>query len=316
MSEGKAKLTPLTATGMYSVHPKRQNISYGRWAIPVMARKMEDPDPLERRRAVQSMCDYVFDSRRVSSKEFSSNAAGRQAFHKHGFYEEALKLIDDSDAAVRNAANIVLQRISISPIGAESLVKSGAVPKLVERIPKEPDHILHVLLQTLHACCLVDASKCLDFNAVEAVVPLLESADVTVLEKAATVIKDLTVEAEGRTRVLETKALTPLLDLCASENETVQAKALAAVMMIANETPAKFMAIEKKCIEKILPLTIKSNMEIRLNSIKVLTALAEAPPGRMALLGKYQKIVALLNDKVPEVKRAAVKLVSVVDFVP
>ena len=30
------KLTPLTATGFATVHPKRQNISFGRWAMPVM----------------------------------------------------------------------------------------------------------------------------------------------------------------------------------------------------------------------------------------------------------------------------------------
>ncbi|GFY49687.1 uncharacterized protein TNIN_397161 [Trichonephila inaurata madagascariensis] len=63
--------TAITAIGGYVLHPKKHNLSFGRWAIPVMERKMQSCEINEKRRAVQSLCDFVFDSRRVASKEFA-----------------------------------------------------------------------------------------------------------------------------------------------------------------------------------------------------------------------------------------------------
>ncbi|XP_035221307.1 uncharacterized protein LOC118194201 [Stegodyphus dumicola] len=291
--------TPLTAIGAYTVHPKRKNIAFGRWAIPVMARMMQNPDVLQKRKALQSMCDYVFDSRRVASKEFlrivpvlksladdtdasvrnklaecfaaiAATAAGRRQFEKQHFYTEVLKLLDDENEEVRKSTSEVLERIALSPFCAESLVKAGAIAKLINRIPEETEDVLVPLLQTLHICCLLDPDKGLLANGLEILMPLLKSSHPRVREKAATVFKDLTVEAKGRNQALELSALNLLLELCNDEDELVQMKALSAVMMIAIATPARFIAIEKNAINKILPLLNSSRTEIRLNSLKVM----------------------------------------------
>ncbi|GFS78590.1 radial spoke head 14 [Nephila pilipes] len=219
----------------------------------------------------------------------TATAAGRRAFDEHDFYNETLNLLKDENEEVRLATNIVLQRLILSPIGADGLVEAGAIPKLIERIPKEPDHIIELLLLTLHVCCLINPHRALESKGLENVIPLLRSPSPSTRAHAAIVIKDLTVDAKGRNRVLDLNAITPLLDLCSDEDEMVQAKALAALMMIANATPGRFMAIEQKAIEKLLPLINSGNPEIRLNAIKVLTALSEAPPGRRRLIDNFAK---------------------------
>ncbi|KAF8773134.1 Radial spoke head 14 like protein [Argiope bruennichi] len=221
VDHSQRRKTAVTAIGGYVLNPKKHNLSFGRWAIPVMAKKMQSSEINERRRAVQSLCDFVFDSRRVASKEFTSvvpilkdlcedpdsklrlnvakclgavtaTPAGRRAFDNHGFYDETLNLLKDEDEEVRHAANIVLQRLVISPIGAEGLVEAGAIPVLIERISREPDYILEVLLQTLHICCLIDPESAVDHKGLETVIPLLKNSSESVRARAATVIKDLT----------------------------------------------------------------------------------------------------------------------------
>ncbi|GIY28527.1 radial spoke head 14 [Caerostris darwini] len=213
--------TAVTAIGAYVLHPKKHNLSFGRWAIPVMAQKMQSGEVNERRRAVQSLCDFVFDSRRVASKEFNgiapilkdlcddsdpglrlnvskclaaitATAAGRRAFDQHGFYSEALDMLTDESEEVRRAANVALRRLVISPVASNGLVESGAIPKLIERISKETDGINEVLLDTLHVCCLVDRDKALECEALEKVIPQLESASPAIRARAAKLIKDLT----------------------------------------------------------------------------------------------------------------------------
>ncbi|GBM69019.1 Radial spoke head 14 [Araneus ventricosus] len=246
----------------------------------------------------------------------SATPAGRQAFDGHGFYNETLNLLKDEDEEVRHAANVVLQRLVISPVGAEGLVEAGAIPVLIERISKEPDNTLEVLLQTLHICCLIDPESALDSKGLEAVIPLLKNSSPSIRARGATIIKDLTEEAKGRNRALDLKAVPLLLDMCSSEDEVVQAKALAALMMIALATPGKFMAVGENAIEKILPLVKRKNPEIRLNAIKVLTALSEAPTGRKQLIEKIPQLFSLLNDEVQEVRRAAKTLNKVITFKP
>ncbi|CAL1287180.1 unnamed protein product, partial [Larinioides sclopetarius] len=246
----------------------------------------------------------------------TATPAGRQAFDGHGFYSETLKLLKDEDEEIRHAANVVLQRLVISPIGAENLVEAGAIPALIERIPKEPNNTLEVLLQTLHICCLIDPESSLDNKGLEAVIPLLKNSSPSVRARAATVIKDLTEEAKGRNRALDLKVVPLLLDMCNNEDEVVQAKALAALMMIALATPGKFMAIGENAIEMILPLVKRKNPEIRLNAIQVLTALSEAPPGRKQLIEEIPQLLPLLNDEVQEVRRAAKSLTAVITFKP
>ncbi|GFU83489.1 radial spoke head 14 [Trichonephila clavipes] len=115
--------------------------------------------------------------------------------------------------------------------GAEGLVEAGAIPKLIERIPEEPDHILEVLLHTLHVCCLIKPDIALESNGLEKVVPVLEKSSSSTRTRAAIVIKDLTVDAKGRNRVLDLNAIPILLNLCSDDDEMMQAKALAALMI-------------------------------------------------------------------------------------
>ncbi|GIY72836.1 hypothetical protein CEXT_277351 [Caerostris extrusa] len=118
---------------------------------------MQSGEVNERRRAVQSLCDFVFDSRRVASKEFNgiapilkdlcddsdpglrlnvskclaaitATAAGRRAFDQHGFYSEALGMLTDESEEVRRAANVALRRLVISP----SALFSDLFPKVAE----------------------------------------------------------------------------------------------------------------------------------------------------------------------------------------
>ncbi|GBM69013.1 hypothetical protein AVEN_69667-1 [Araneus ventricosus] len=86
VDQSQRRKTAVTAIGGYVLNPKKHNLSFGRWAMPVMAKKMQSPEINERRRAVQSLCDFVFDSRRVASKEFTSEYEN-QSLHVYSFID-------------------------------------------------------------------------------------------------------------------------------------------------------------------------------------------------------------------------------------
>ncbi|XP_071036336.1 radial spoke head 14 homolog isoform X1 [Parasteatoda tepidariorum] len=337
--------TPITAIGGHVLHPEKHNLAFGRWAMPVMARKMQDPDPIEKRKAIQSLCDFVFDPKRVASKEFLSvvpylrkssedndvkvrevtarcfatvaaTAAGRRTFGKQDFYKEVLRLIVDDEKTVRHAANVVLQRLTLSPMAAEELVRSDAIPILLNQVPQEEDDTLELLLQTIYVCCLVDPDKVLLAGGLESIIPWLKSSNSRIKERTAMIIKELTVDAKGRNKALDLGVLPLLLNLLDGNDEKIQAKALSALMMIAIATPAKFLSLNKGAIAKLLPFLKVRNAEIRLNTIKVLTALSEAPPGRKILLDRLPMLTPLLNDNVKEIQDAAKRMISVVTFKP
>ncbi|XP_015914779.1 radial spoke head 14 homolog isoform X2 [Parasteatoda tepidariorum] len=308
--------TPITAIGGHVLHPEKHNLAFGRWAMPVMARKMQDPDPIEKRKAIQSLCDFVFDPKRVASKEFLTTAAGRRTFGKQDFYKEVLRLIVDDEKTVRHAANVVLQRLTLSPMAAEELVRSDAIPILLNQVPQEEDDTLELLLQTIYVCCLVDPDKVLLAGGLESIIPWLKSSNSRIKERTAMIIKELTVDAKGRNKALDLGVLPLLLNLLDGNDEKIQAKALSALMMIAIATPAKFLSLNKGAIAKLLPFLKVRNAEIRLNTIKVLTALSEAPPGRKILLDRLPMLTPLLNDNVKEIQDAAKRMISVVTFKP
>lgn len=342
----QALKTPVTALGSYVLHPKRQNLSFGRITYPVLARKLQDPEASERRRALQTLTDYVWDPKRVACKDFSNivapvlkklvadevteirhhlancfavvaaTPAGRHTFIVEDFCNETLKLIEDSDNDTRYAALTALQRLVLSTEGGPAIIAAGVIPILIKMRPEEPDYILEAVLDLLHTCSVINAREVLNAEGFDVVFPIFTHPNPKVRGKAATVVADLCVSNKGRNIALENDILQPLIDLLEYDNDLVQAKALSALMMITVSTRGVLKALEKDAVHKIIPFLQSENTENRFDAIKILTFMCEASEARRILQAHMQKLLFLKLDPYQEIRKAAEKLIKFASYSP
>ena len=92
---------------------------------------------------------------------------------------------------MRKNAHLTLKMVSETPLGAEGLVQSKLVPKLVELLPGELDEIKKLILDELHFCMSIDTTDALDSNGMETHTALLGHENPEIRGLAARNIMDL-----------------------------------------------------------------------------------------------------------------------------
>lgn len=81
--------------------------------------------------------------------------------------------------------------VSETPLGAEGLVQSKLVPKLVTLLPGELDEIKILILDELHFCMSIDTTDALDTEGMEIHTELLSHENPEIRGRAARNIMDL-----------------------------------------------------------------------------------------------------------------------------
>lgn len=81
--------------------------------------------------------------------------------------------------------------VSETPIGAEGLVQSKLVPKLVAKLPEELEEIKVLILDELHFCMAIDTTDALATEGMETFTALLIHDSAEIRGRAARNIMDL-----------------------------------------------------------------------------------------------------------------------------
>lgn len=124
---------------------------------------------------------------------FARHAVGRTCLLAAELPSQLMKSFEDEDDLVRRQVHEVLQLLSMTNEGAETIMRLGLVPTLVQKliVEKSSPSILVPILGTLHYCLLLDQKACLDCNAMQRFLELSQSEDADVVYLAVRDIKDL-----------------------------------------------------------------------------------------------------------------------------
>ncbi|TKC40286.1 hypothetical protein EI555_003924 [Monodon monoceros] len=213
------------------------------------------------------------------------------------------------------------------PAGAKGIVNSSLIPSLVWKLQREEERIQELLLDTLAACLMEDATEALASRAVPFLKEKLLSANSNIRSKAAQALTAVSaatqlpplwpsIPLEGKNQVWQHDVIPILVHLLKDKEEEVQASAAGALMYVTVTTKGKYAALDTEAIRPLLELLHSSLSKARLNAIKVLTMLAEAPEGRKILQSHVPTFRALEEDTSAAVQRAAQIAVKVIEWKP
>ncbi|XP_067945309.1 radial spoke head 14 homolog [Watersipora subatra] len=321
-------------------------LAYGDRAVPRLNKELNDANLVMRQRAVRSLSDYLHDPEHIATalregiaeslknllsdadvtireksleclNIIAQHAIGRDVFLDQGILIPVSNLWDDKEDIVRRNAHRTLKMVSETPLGAEGLVQSKLVPKLVTKLPDELDEIKILILDELHFCMAIDTTDALATEGMETLTALLVHTNVDIKGRAARNIMDLSVPLAGKNKAVEVGTVPHLVKLLEDEDVTVRANAAGALMMITITTKGKYTAINSGALEPLVNLlSDERSTEIKVNALKAITCLSEAPEGREWLGQHVEKISELMTDKNPAVVKHATIAVNIITWRP
>jgi len=324
----------------------RAPLAFGDRAVPRLNRELNDANLVTRQRAVRSLSDHLHDPEHIATalrdgihlslksllidtdvtiREKSleclhiiaQHAIGRDVFLESDIVLPVSELYDDKEAIVRKNAHLTLKMVSETPLGAEGLVQSKLVPKLVTLLPGELDEIKILILDELHFCMSIDTTDALDTEGMEIHTELLSHENPEIRGRAARNIMDLSIPLAGKNKAVEVDTVPKIVKLLDDENVFVRANAAGALMMITITTKGKYTAINSGALEPLVTiLGDERSTEIRVNALKAITCLSEAPEGREWLSKHVTKITDLTSDKNPAVVKHANIAVNIITWRP
>ncbi|XP_030892868.1 radial spoke head 14 homolog isoform X1 [Leptonychotes weddellii] len=200
--------------------------------------------------------------------------------------------------------------------GAQGIVNSGLIPSLVWKLQREEEEIQGLLLDTLAACLMEDATEALSTRVVPFLKQKLLSTDDDIRSKAARTLMVVSIPLEGKNQVWQHDVIPILVHLLKDKVEEVQANAAGALMYAAVTTQGKYAALDIEAIHPLLNLLCSSLTKARLNATKALTMLAEAPEGRKFLQSQVPIFRTLEEDRSEAVRRAAQIAIKVIEWKP
>ncbi|GAB5579174.1 radial spoke head 14 homolog [Prionailurus iriomotensis] len=200
--------------------------------------------------------------------------------------------------------------------GAQGIVNSGLIPSLVWKLQREEEEIQGLLLDTLAACLMEDATEALGSHVVPFLKQKLLSTNDDIRSKAARTLIAVSIPLEGKNQVWQHDVIPILVHLLKDRVEEVQANAAGALMYATVTTQGKYAALDTEAIHPLLSLLGSSLSKARLNATKALTMLAEAPEGRKFLQSHVPVFRVLEDDTSEAVRRAAQIAVKVIEWKP
>ena len=231
-----------------------------------------------------------------------------------------LRLVVDTEPAVRKNALACVLRLGKDIDGAAALVAGGSVKLLVTRCTEESAELLAPVLAALEACMMQSAAglqQAIELKAIEVVCKLLgQNPSLEILEHACFCLATLTVGGDEK-KVAVAQGCVPHLimfiakvihasDDAASMIEKVATAAAAALMSLTIDNDCKAEAVKAGAVKALAPLLQNaietelavgldhSNTTLTANVTKAMANLAEHPLGRKQLhAAALQDLIAL-----------------------
>uniref|UniRef100_A0A8C6E0T4 Radial spoke head 14 homolog n=1 Tax=Moschus moschiferus TaxID=68415 RepID=A0A8C6E0T4_MOSMO len=327
-----------------NANPTQAAIAYGCRALPKLNEELQSDDLLTRQKALTALCDLMHDPEhvytaisigcleslkallkdtndlvRIKTTEvlcvMATHNVGREGFLEHSVIRALSFLLNDPQSACRENLYTAFKHLAQVPAGALGIVNSGLIPSLVWKLQREEEEIQVLLLDTLAACLMEDATEALASRAVPFLKEKLLSTNSDIRSKAARTLTAVSVPLEGKIQVWQHDVIPILVHLLKDREEEVQANAAGVLMNAAVTTGGKYAALDAEATGPLLQLLTSSLSKARLNAIKALTMLAEAPEGRK-LLQSHVATFRLLEELQPAVQRAAQIAIKVIEWKP
>nr|XP_058896146.1 radial spoke head 14 homolog isoform X1 [Kogia breviceps] len=338
------------------INPTQAAIAYGCRALPKLNEELQSEDLLTRQKALMALCDLMHDPEhvytairigcleslkallkdtndlvRIKTTEvlyiMATHNVGRDGFLEHDIIHALSFLLSDPQSACRENLHLAFKHLAQLPAGAKGIVNSSLIPSLVWKLQREEEGIQELLLDTLAACLMEDATEALASRAVPFLKEKLLSANSNIRSKAAQALIAVSaatqlpplwpsIPLEGKNQVWQHNVIPILVHLLKDKEEEVQANAAGALMYVTVTTKGKYAALDMEAIGPLLELLHSSLSKARLNAIKALTMLAEAPEGRKLLQSHVPTFRALKEDTSAAVQRAAQIAVKVIEWKP
>ncbi|XP_045880882.1 radial spoke head 14 homolog [Meles meles] len=327
------------------INPAQASIAYGCRALPKLNEELQSEDLLTRQKALMALCDLMHDPEhvyvaidigcleslkallkdsndmvRIKTTEvlhiMATHNVGREGFLEHDVLLALSYLLNDPQVACRENLHLALKHVAQLPSGAQGIVNSGLIPSLVWKLQREEEEIQGLLLDTLAACLLVDATEALSSSVVPFLKQKLLSANSDIRSKAAHTLIVVSIPLDGKNQVWQHDVIPILVHLLKDNVEEVQANAAGALMYAMVTTQGKYAALDTEAIHPLLNLLSSPLSKARLNATKALTMLAEAPEGRKFLQSHVPIFRALEEDPSEAVRRAAQIAIKVIEWKP
>ncbi|XP_007451121.1 PREDICTED: rhabdoid tumor deletion region protein 1 [Lipotes vexillifer] len=328
------------------INPTQAAIAYGCRALPKLNEELQSEDLLTRQKALVALYDLMHDPEhvytairigcleslkhllkdpndlvRIKTAEvlyiMATHNVGRSLVG--GWSAQSLRSPGPTgryELACRENLHLAFKHLAQLPAGAKGIVNSSLIPSLVWKLQREEEGIQELLLDTLAACLMEDATEALASQVVPLLKEKLLSANSNVRSKAAQALIAVSIPLEGKNQVWQHDVIPILVHLLKDKEEEVQASAAGALMYVTVTTKGKYAALDTEAIRPLLELLHSSLSKARLNAIKVLTMLAEAPEGRKLLQSHVPTFRALEEDTSAAVQQAAQIAVKVIEWKP
>ncbi|XP_070372702.1 radial spoke head 14 homolog isoform X3 [Equus asinus] len=259
------------------VNPSQAAIAYGCRALPKLNKELQSEDLLTRQKALMALCDLVHDPEhvyvaidigcleslkallkdtndmvRLKTTEvlyiMATHNVGREGFLKYDVIHALSYLLHDPQAACRENLHLAYKHLAQVPSGAQGIVNSGLIPALVWKLQREEENIQELLLDTLAACLMEDATEALDSRLVPFLKEKLLSANNNIRSKAARTLVAIratqlsllwpSIPLEGKKQIWQYDVIPILVHLLKDKVKEVQANAAGALMYATVTTEA------------------------------------------------------------------------------
>ncbi|XP_070132124.1 radial spoke head 14 homolog isoform X3 [Equus caballus] len=241
------------------VNPSQAAIAYGCRALPKLNKELQSEDLLTRQKALMALCDLVHDPEhvyvaidigcleslkallkdtndmvRLKTTEvlyiMATHNVGREGFLKYDVIHALSYLLHDPQAACRENLHLAYKHLAQVPSGAQGIVNSGLIPALVWKLQREEENIQELLLDTLAACLMEDATEALDSRLVPFLKEKLLSTNNNIRSKAARTLVAISIPLEGKKQIWQYDVIPILVHLLKDKVKEVQANAAGALM--------------------------------------------------------------------------------------
>uniref|UniRef100_A0A3P8U7D2 Radial spoke head 14 homolog n=1 Tax=Amphiprion percula TaxID=161767 RepID=A0A3P8U7D2_AMPPE len=341
-------LNPVQLLGA-TMDSTRAPVAFGRWDVPLLFGRLQQPEAAERLRSLASLCDLMRDPERLyrtvtggktESSPVRCGTSNRVPVKPGKNYRvkrlhEVISLLRPQNThhfLYLPGLFLCLPGLFLCrrPAGADALL--CLVPKLMLKLQQQDgededdgddgDEEEVLLLSTISCCSRLDALPALASDGVSLLGRKLTRRSPEVRREAAASLMELSIPVEGKRQVCEGAVLPVLVGLLQDEDVDVRTNAAGVVMNVAIITAGKLRCLDLDVVPVLLDLLSKRLEEderskaLVLYSLRALTALAEAPDGRRLLLQQLPLLARTTEARHPDIRRAAQTAVRVVTWTP
>ena len=247
---------------------------------------------------------------------------GREILIEHKCVNDIKQLFDDGEVEIRSNAYVSLINLAEFRFGIDSVIDTGIIPTLVDKLVLEKEESILILILTLMKV-LAEGDKgpgiLLGTPVLARLNAHLSSKNAKIRELAALNIGSVSFNTLGKERTIEAKSIEPLTKMLHDTVSDVRTAASRSLASLAQLKAGKVEIYDLEMLDCVIELLGDKSEQTRLNIVQMIAAVGEYPPARE----KFKECLEKLKDLVvkekfhnPLVARFAQTAIDVITWKP